>query len=80
MALLTLMLNTSTPPEKSTSDRLEVGDCDGNDSVSSMKIAKKSGKSKGQKLSKSWKLAKSKKWSKSENLPNFNAKDSGPIF
>ena len=58
---------------------------DGNSEVDrfggSMKHAKKSGKSKGQKMSKSQKLAKSgKNSSKSENLPNFGATESEPSF
>ena len=60
----------------------------------SVKHAKKSGKSKGQKSAKAQKLAKSQKSPKLRkskgkksknllkigNLPNFNAKDSGPSF
>ena len=66
---------------------------DGNDKIDGfdgdgVEYAKKSGKSKGQKTSKSQKLSKlrkskgenSKKPSKSGNLPNFDAKDSGPSF
>ena len=47
----------------------------------SMKYAKKSGKSKGQKMSKSRKSAKSgKNLSKSGNSPNFGATESGSSF
>ena len=58
---------------------------DGNGEVNgfgddSVEYAKKSGKSKGQKISESRKLAKSKKPSKSGNLPNFEAKNSGLSF
>ena len=53
-----------------------------------MEYAKKSGKSKGQKLAKSQKLSKleksknekSKKPSKNRNSLNFNAIDAGPSF
>ena len=46
-----------------------------------MKHAKKSGKLKGQKMSKSRKSAKSRKSSsKSGNSPNFDATESGPSF
>ena len=53
-----------------------------------VKYAKKSEKSKGQKLAKSQKLSKSgkskgeklKKTSKSRNSPNFNAIKAGPNF
>ena len=59
-----------------------------NNDVSGVQIAKKSGKSKGQKTAKSQKLSKSgnskgeksKNLSKSGNSPNFDAKDSGPSF
>ena len=74
------MLKTTKPLEKSTSDKLEFGDSEGGDDISNVEIAKKFGKSKNQKLSKSRKLAMSKKPSKSGNLPNFDAKDSGPSF
>ena len=80
------------PLERSTSKK--VGDGEGGDSLGGVEIAKKSGKSKGQKMSKSQKLAKSrilsksgkskgeklKKPSKSGNSPNFDAKDSGRAF
>ena len=48
------------PPERSTSDRLDFGDGEGGDGVGSdgVEIARKLGKSKGQKLSKSQKSAK----------------------
>ena len=88
------MLKTTAPPERLTSE--EVGDNEGGDGIDGggVKIAKKSGKSKGQKTSKSQKSAKSrkssksgiskgeksKKPSKSGNSPNFDAKDSGPNF
>ena len=55
---LTSMLKTVGPLERSISK--EVGDGEGGDGVDSgVEIAKKSGKSKGQKMSKSQKLAKS---------------------
>ena len=75
------MLKTAAPLERSTSE--EVGDGEGSDSVngSSVEIAKKSGKLKGQKTSKSQKLSKSgKNLSKSGNSPNFGATESGPSF
>ena len=72
------MLKTAVPPERSIS--VEVGDNESGNSVGGVEITKKSGKLKGQKTSKSRKLAKSKKPSKSGNLPNFNAKNSGPSF
>ena len=50
-APLTSILKTATPPEKLTSE--EVGDDKGGDGISGVEIAKKSGKSKGQKTSKS---------------------------
>ena len=71
------MLKTATLPEKSIF--VGVGDGESGDCIS-IKIAKKSGKLKGQKTSKSQKSAKSKKPSKNGNLPNFNTKDSGPGF
>ena len=52
-----------------------VGDSGGDE------LAKKSGKSKGHKMSKSRKSAKSgKNLSKSENSPNFGATEAGPSF
>ena len=68
------MLKTAAPPERPTSKK--VGDCEGGDSIDGggVKIAKKSRKSKSQKL------AKSKKPSKSGNSPNFDAKKAGPSF
>ena len=76
-------------PEKLTFDKLKVGNNKGDISVGSdsIKHAKKSRKSKAQKLlkspklSKSWKSAKSKKkLSKSWNSLNFNAKENEPSF
>ena len=81
------MLKTAAPPERLTLEG--VGDGEGGNGVDSggVEIAKKSGKSKGQKTSKSQKLAKSQKLSKSGktssksgNLPNFGAMESGPSF
>ena len=77
-AILTSILKTAAPPEKSTS--VEDGDSKGGDSVGSVKIAKKSRKSKGQKTSKFQKSAKSKKLLKIGSLPNFNAKNNRPNF
>ena len=88
-APLTSMLKTAAPPERSTLE--EVGDGEGGDDVDGVdgiEIAKKSGKSKGQKTSKSQKLFRSgkfkgeklKKPPKSRNSPNFDTKDSGPNF
>ena len=74
------MLKMFAPLKMSTSDRLEFGDNESGDSLSGIKITKKSGKLKGQKSSKSRKLAKSKKPSKRGNSPNFDTKDSGPNF
>ena len=84
------MLKSTALPEKSTLNRLEVGDGEGSDDISGdgVEITKKSGKSKGQKAAKSQKLSKSgkskgkklKKPSKSGNLPNFNSKKVGPSF
>ena len=73
-APLTSMLKMAAPPEKPTLE--EVGDGEGGDGVDSggVEIAKKSRKSKDQKL------VKSKKLSKSGNLPNFNAKEAGLSF
>ena len=47
------MLKTAVPLKRSTSDKLEIGNSEGNNGVGGVKIAKKSGKLKGQKLSKS---------------------------
>ena len=68
------MLKITAPTERLISDRLEVGNSEGDDGVDGVKIAKKSGKLKGQKLS------KFKKPSKIENSTNFDAKNSGPSF
>ena len=71
-ASLTSILKITWLPDKS---RLEVGNNNGEvirfgiSDNSSMKLAKKSRKSKSQKLSKSQKMPKSKKLSKSGNLP-----------
>ena len=82
------MLKRAAPPERLISE--EVGDDKGGDGVDGggVEIAKKSGKSKGQILAKSRKLSKSrkskgeklKKLPKSGNLPNFDAKNTGPSF
>ena len=75
------MLKTAVPPEKLILEK--VGDGESGDGVDGggVEIAKKSGKSKGQKMSKSWKLSKSeKKLSKSGNSPNFGATESRPSF
>ena len=80
------MLKTAALPKKSTSEEIDEGE--GGDCIDGgVEIAKKSGKSKGQKTSKSQKSAKSQKLSKSgknssksENSPNFGAKKSGPSF
>ena len=86
-ALLTSMLKTAAPSKRSTSE--EVGDGEGGDGVDGggVKIAKKSGKSQGQKTSKSQKSAKSQKLfksgknsSKSGNSPNFGAMETRPSF
>ena len=83
-APLTSMLKTTGSPDVS---KHEVGN--GNGEVVGFgvgggggdELAKKSGKSKGQKTSKSRKLAKSgKNSSKSENSPNFGAMEVGPSF
>ena len=83
------MLKTAVPPEKLTLGEFD-DDEGGNgiDGIGEVKIAKKSGKSKGQNTFKSQKLTKSgkskgkksKEPSKSENSPNFYGNDSGPIF
>ena len=84
------MLKTAASPERSTSEIVD--DNKSSDSVGDVKIAKKFGKSKGQKTFKSQKLAKSQKLSKlgkskgekliklsnSGNSSNFDAKKSGP--
>ena len=64
-APLTLILKIAAPPEKFIF--LEVDDNIGGNGIGGVEIAKKSGKLKGQKLSKSQKLTKSKKLSKSRN-------------
>ena len=83
-APLTSMLKTTGSPDVS---KHEVGN--GNGEVVGFgvgggggdELAKKSGKSKGQKTSKSRKLAKlGKNLSKSGNLPNFGATEAGPSF
>ena len=75
------MLKTAVSLKMSTSNKLDVGEGEGGDSVGGMEIAKKSEKLKGQKLFKSQKPAKSgKNLSKSGNLLNFNAKNSEPSF
>ena len=61
-APLTSILKTAALSEKLTLE--EVGDSEDGNGIGSMEIAKKSGKSKGQKTSKSQKLAKSQKLSK----------------
>ena len=72
------MLKMAAPLERLTSNRLEVGDGEGGDNIGgdSVEIAKKSGKSKSQKLSRSQKSAKlGKNSSKSRNSLNYDAKD-----
>ena len=81
MAPLTSMLKTAAPPERLTLEK--VGDGEGGDGVDcgGVEIAKKSGKLKGQKMSKSRKLSKSEKnSSKNGNSSTFNATESGPSF
>ena len=53
------MLKLAVPPEMLISDKLKVGDGESGDGIGGIKIAKKSGKLKGQKLFKSQKPAKS---------------------
>ena len=75
------MLKMTAPPEKLTLE--EVGDGEGGDGVdgSSVEIAKKSRKLKGQKTSKSQILSKlGKNLLKSGNSPNFGATKSGSSF
>ena len=79
------MLKTAILLEMLTSDKLEIGDNEGGNSIGSVEIAKKSGKLKGLKLSKSGnskgkKSAKSKKPSKNRNSPIFDTKKTGPSF
>ena len=74
------MLKTFALSGKLNSNKLEVDDGEGGNGVGGVKIAKKLGKLKSQKLSKSQKLAKSKKLLKSRFSPNFDAKNSGPSF
>ena len=76
------MLKMAAPLKSLISDRLDVGNGKGGDSIDSdnVKLAKKSRKSKGQKLAKSQKLSKSgkskceksKKLSKCGNSSNFD--------
>ena len=72
------------PPKGLISDRLEVSDGKDADGVGSnnVEFARKSRKSKGQKLAKSQKSKgeKLKKSPKSRNLPNFNATEAEPSF
>ena len=93
---LTSMLKTTRStdepaPSRNDGSKPASGRNDGNtevDKVVSVEHAKKSGKSKSQKMSKSRKLSKLgkskgeklKKPSKSGNLPNFSATESGPSF
>ena len=83
-APLTSMLETTIPPEKSTLERLGVGDGEVDRfgvGKNGIKYAKKSGKSKSKKTSKSQNLAKlGKKLSKSGNSTNFDAMEDGPKF
>ena len=81
------MLKTAVPSERSSSE--ETGDGKGGDGLDSgsVKIARKSGKSKrqktfkSQKSAKSWKSSKSRKdLSKSGNSPNFGATETRPSF
>ena len=71
-------------PERLTSDKQEVGDSEGGNSVGGdgIEIIKKSGKLKDQKSAKSQKSKgeKSKKSSKNGNSPNFNATKTRPSF
>ena len=64
-----------------TSNKPEIGNDEGRDGVGVVEIAKKLGKSKGQKLSEFQKSVKSgKNLSKSWNSPNFDVKDDGLSF
>ena len=89
------MLKKAAPSEKLISDRLDIGDGRGNNSVDGdgvsgdgVELAKKLGKLKGQKSAKFRKLSKSgkskgeksKKLSKSRNSPNSNVTEAGPSF
>ena len=78
------MLRMAASPKRSTFERLKVGNSEGSDDIghNGIEFAKKSEKSKGQKLAKSWKSKgeKSKKMSKSGNSPNFNATEAGLSF
>ena len=71
------MLKTAASLKKSIFDKLKDDNGEGGDSISSdgIKLARKSEKSKGQKLAKSQKSKseKSKKQSKSGNSPHFDA-------
>ena len=89
-APLILILKTTIPPERSTLERLGVGNNEvngfgdgGNGVEHTKKLGKlsKSGKLKSEKTFKSWNSAKSgKKLSKSGNSTNFNAIKDGPKF
>ena len=83
MASLTLKLKTAEPPERLTFDKQEVDYGKSGDGASSdnVEIARKSEKSKRQKLSKSQKLARLKKnLSKNGNSSNLDIKNNGPSF
>ena len=73
-APLTSMLKTATPPKRFTLEKVDDGK--GGDSIDGggMKIAKKSGKLKGQEILKSQKSAKSWKLSKSEKSKGEKSK------
>ena len=61
VALLTLMLKTAAPPEKSTLEKAGDGEGDNGIDGGDVEIAKKSRKLKDHKLAKSQKLSKSRK-------------------
>ena len=82
VSLPSLILKTTMPPESLTSNRLEIGDGEGDVSINgdTIEFAEKSRKSKGQNLSKSQKLTKSKKPPKNKNSPKFDTKETKPSF
>ena len=86
-ALLTSMLKKAAPPERLTLERVDDGESGDGVDGGGVEIAKKSGKSKGQKTSKFQKSAKSQKSSKlgknslkSGNSSNSGATETGPSF
>ena len=83
-ALFTSILKLAVLSERLTSNKLEISDGKGDDGNGddNVEFAKKSEKSKGQKLTKSQKSKgeKLKKPSKSRNLPNFNTMETRPSF